>query len=77
MTLAGTLAAPSGKVKLVLAYGKTKTTLNATVKNGRFNAKVKLTRSAAKTKKLSVTLTYAGNANYAPATAKASVKIKR
>jgi plastocyanin len=70
VTLQGSLAAKSGKVKLVLTYGKVKKTLTAKVKNGRFSAKLKLSRKDAKAKKLSVTLTYAGDASFAPAPAK-------
>jgi hypothetical protein len=77
VTLQGTLAAKTGKVKLVVAYGKVKKTLTATVKNGRFATKLKLSRKDAKAKKLSVTLTYAGDASFAPATLKKTLKIKK
>jgi plastocyanin len=82
VAFSGTITAKSGTVKLTLSFknGKktVKKTVSAKIAKGKFSAKLKLSPAdAKKAKQLSVTLTYAGDAAFAPATKKATPKVKK
>jgi plastocyanin len=81
--LAGAIAtSATGKVRATLTYkvGKKKRTKVLTLKiaRGRFAGKVKLpARDARRAAKLTVTVSYAGNTKFMPATKKATVKVSK
>jgi hypothetical protein len=83
VTITGAIAtSATGKVRATLAYkvGAKKKTKKLTlkIKGGHFAGKLKLpSGDARKAKKLTVTISYAGNAQFLPATKKATVKVAK
>jgi hypothetical protein len=83
VTIAGVIAtSATGNVKVALAYNvgakKKSKTLTLKIAGGRFTGKTKLAAGdARKAAKLTVTVSYVGDARFLPATKTATVKVSK